>query len=215
MHDAFSQRRSAAATSGLRLLALAATAALALAATSGAEATEITFDGLVAGPIGTTYTEKGYRFFNPDGDLFSWGVGGTHSFDHTPGSATLSQPYDFTATTLTRVGGGAFDLFSADFSDTNDTDNNFTYQFVFDFVGGTSLTRIIMLDEDFGPQTLDFDYHNLLSVTWGNDPGNDPFGLQWDNVRVSATPLPPALPLFVSALGALCWAGWRRARVPA
>jgi hypothetical protein len=193
-------------------MALAAATLLCLMTASAAEATVITFDGLAAGPIGTTYTEQGYKFFNPDGDLFSWGVGGTHSFDHTPGSATLSQPYDFTATTLTRVGGGAFDLFSVDFSDTNDTDNNFSYQFVFDFVGGTSLTRIILLDEDFGPQTLQFDYHNLLSVTWGNDPGNDPFGLQWDNVRVSATPLPPALLLFASGLVGLGFMGLRRSR---
>jgi len=211
MNQEFSQRRIAGVP-GVRLLALAAATLLSLVTASAAQATVITFDGLAAGSIGTTYTEQGYKFFNPEGDLFSWGVGGTHSFDHTPGSATLSQPYDFNSTTLTRIGGGAFDFFSADFSDTNDTDNNFTYQFVFKFLDGTSLTRIIMLDEDFGPQKLTFDYHNLLSVTWGNDPGNDPFGLQWDNVRVSATPVPPALLLFASGLFGLGFLRWRRSR---
>jgi len=79
------------------------------------------------------------------------------------------------------VGGGAFNLGSADFSDTNDTDNNFSYQFVFNFVGG-ALDRT-----DDSPYWMrisvhkhsSFNYSNLLSVSWGNDPGNDPFGLQW------------------------------------
>jgi hypothetical protein len=189
------------------------TATLVLAAGQKAQATEITFDGLTAGPIGTTYVEKGYQFFNPDGDLFTWGVGGANSFDQSAGSTTLAQPFDFTTTTMSRIGGGAFNFASADFADALNTDNNFTYQFVFNFVGGSSVTQIIMLDGDFGSQTLQFNYANLLSVSWGNDPGNDPFGLQWDNVKVSAvaqTPIPTALPLFISALGALLFVGWRR-----
>jgi hypothetical protein len=191
---------------------LAATLSFA-AGSSSASATTITFDGLTAGPIGTTYVEKGYQFFNPDGDLFTWGVGGANSFDQSAGSTTLAQPFDFTTTTMSRIGGGAFNFASADFADALNTDNNFTYQFVFNFVGGSSVTQIIMLDGDFGSQTLQFNYANLLSVSWGNDPGNDPFGLQWDNVKVSAvaqTPIPAALPLFISALGALLFFGWRR-----
>src|SRR5882762_8649151 len=93
---------------GGKLAALAVMAVLATAATQRAHATEITFDGLAAGGLGTTYVEKGYQFYNPNGDLFSWGVGGPNSFDHTPGSATIAQPYNFTTTTLTKVGGGAF-----------------------------------------------------------------------------------------------------------
>jgi len=207
---------------GLKLSALAAIALLGFAAARPATATVITFDGLAAGPIGTTYIEKGYQFYSAPGDLYSSGVGGADSFDTTPGSATLSSssstPHVYLPTTVTRVGGGAFNLLIADFADGGNTDNNFTYQFIFNFVGGASLTQVIMLDGNFGSQTIILNHSNLLSVQWGNDPGNDPFTLQWDNVKVEAVspvPLPAALPLFAAALGAVGIAGWcRRKRHP-
>jgi len=191
----------------------------ALAGAPGAKATVITFDGLSAGPIGTTYTEQGYQFYNPEASLFSWGVGGFWSFDHSAGSATISDtPLDefgYQPTVLTKVGGGAFNLLTGDFAPTNDAAFPFFYQFVFNFADGTSLTRIIHLDEARGAQHVHFLYSDLVSVEWGNDTAEDLAGLQWDNIFVTTgpiktTPLPAALPLFAAALGGLGFVGWRR-----
>ena len=205
----------------LAAIAIATLTTATFASAPRAEATMITFDGLPAGFIGNTYVEQGYEFDNPFNGLNSWGVGGTHSFDKSPGSATLWQcgcaPFVYDPTTLTKVGGGPFNLLTGDFADGDNTNNNFSYQFIFNFADGTSLTRILRLDESVGKQTVQFHYANLLSVQWGNDPGNDPFTLQWDNIFVATgpiktTPLPAALPLFVAAVGGLGFVGWRRRR---
>jgi hypothetical protein len=202
--DTARQRRSPFFLSRRYLVAFAAAACFASA--PRANATEITFDGLPAGPIGTTYVEKGYEFYDPSG-LYSYGVGGTYSFDTSPGSTTLVQggstPFVYEPTRLTRADGGAFDFISGDFADWQNTNNNFQYQFVFDFADGSSISQVIMLDEEVGSQTLTFNYSNLSAVYWGNYVGTDPYELQWDNIRVNATPIPAALPLFVFAIGGL------------
>jgi hypothetical protein len=194
------------------LLTLAAISLVACVGSRAADATVLTFDNVPAGFVGTTYIEQGYKFFSPEGDLYGWGLGSPFSGDPSPTSSVLAYVNDFTSVTMTRVNGGAFNMDSIDLSFFNNEDNGFQYLFVFNFTDGTSISRFLGLDEEFGLETFHLGYHNLSSVTFGPDPGNDPFGLQWDNVRLSETPLPAALPLFASALGGLGFVGWRRKR---
>jgi hypothetical protein len=66
------------------------------------------------------------------------------------------------------------------------------------------------IDDVPGWQTLVFDRSSLLSVSWTPD-----FALswtQWDNVRVSGTPVPPTLLLFATALAGLAACAAHRRR---
>jgi hypothetical protein len=180
----------------------------------------ITFDGLSFGGSYDGYVEKGYAFTSdflgggaPDA-LSSWGDGGVHSADPSSSSATLFNNYKSTTTTLMQVGGGAFNLTSIDFADVFDTGKAAPFDMTFNFVGGTSVTHSYVLDSNVGLQTIAFGAHNLTSVSWipTSDLPDLPW-TQWDNVAIAAvTPLPDALPLFVSALAGLALVASRRKR---
>lgn len=208
---------------------IARIAALVLAAILGlhpwaASASTLTFDFPSQSTIASPYQEGGFQFSNDFSifpTLFTWGAGSIHDPDPSPTSATLGNYYYMTTTTLTRVGGGAFDLRSMQFADSyNETIDpahginvaNYTGYLTFDLLyrnGGTESFQYL-IDDVPGWQTLVFDRSNLLSVSWTPD-----FGLswtQWDNVRVSGTPVPPTLPLFATALGALAAFAVRRRR---
>jgi hypothetical protein len=209
----------------LRVLAVAL--ALSFGACGAALADTITFDGLTAFTPYNPYVEKGFRFTNDDTTLpdparalASWGVGNSFSADLSSTSATLFNNAENSTTTLARVGGGAFDLTSIDFAYGVLGFSDTPFDVVFHYVGGTSFTLSTALDLTVaGLQSFVFDQHNLLSVTWQPTSTNGGGVLQWDNVNVTplaaTTPIPAALPLFVSALGMLGFAAWRKRRAPA
>ena len=61
------------------------------------------------------------------------------------------------------------------------------------------------------PNFVSFVYHQYFS---GGAP-TPPYLAGAGNVLVTATPIPAALPLFVSALGGLGYLGWRRRKAAA
>ena len=182
---------------------------------SAASASTLTFDFPSQSTIASPYQEGGFQFTNDFSifpTLFTWGAGSIHDPDPSPTSATLGNYYYMTSTTLTRVGGGAFDLHSMDFADSyNETIDpahginvaNNTGYLTFDLLyrNGSTESFKYLIDDVPGWQMLIFDRSNLLSVSWTPD-----FGLswsQWDNVSLAATPVPPTLLLFATALGVM------------
>jgi len=181
-----------------------------------ASAETITFDGVQFPTNYNPYVEKGYQFVNTgsvDPGTAQMGTGGDWSdVDPSPTSATLITAAHTTAT-LTKVGGGAFDLVSIDFAQYPTTTNHSPFDVTFNYVGGTSSTQSYALSTFPDLETFTFNQKNLLSVSW--TPTKDAGNLQFDNVvvnaaAVAATPIPGGLPLFASALGVLGFGAWRR-----
>jgi hypothetical protein len=191
--------------------------ALLIAGSAGtAGATTLTFD-IPAGYY-APYTEGGFRFTN-DGplghnNLGSWGPGAFTTADPSGTSATLYSNYSYTTTTLTRAGGGSFDLSSIDFANVYNHDfYGVDFDMTFNFAAGGSTTEHLSL-LGIGLHTFGFALQPVSSVTWVVTASSEPW-LQWDNVVVepvgpSPTPIPATLPLFVSALGGLGLISWRR-----
>jgi hypothetical protein len=178
-----------------------------LGAAGAANATTVTFgtnDGTVDNVyhLGPTYTEQGYKFSSALNDLVTWGNGWPEDPDTTDSVALIGyHPLD--AITLTRADGGIFDLTSIDFRGYRGATNLGSGQLdlSWTFADGTSGSGSIFVQ--LASWTTDLlSLKGLKSFTWQPDA----FDLNWtwaDNVVVSATPIPPALPLFASALAGL------------
>ncbi len=166
---------------------------------------------------GKSYTEKGFNFASSSTD-YNFAIWGTLN-DNFFGSTALWNG-DGTGvngvTTLTKVGGGAFDLLSIDLAELNLAGGGAAFvNFVATFSGGGTTSQNITLDGVRGTnnlssfQTLNFTgFNDVVSVSWLQV---GPYH-QFDNVSVSAVPLPAALPLFAGGLGLLGLLGWRRKR---
>jgi hypothetical protein len=196
---------------GFRIVGLATFLGLMSILSSGrAQAVTLTFDAAV-GDLGDTYTEQGYRISNDHG-LFSWGAGNPSTADVSGVSSTILNKMNGTETTLTKLGGGAFDLASIDFADGPNTGQTITFSIAFSFLGGGTTYNTLTLDNLAGLQTFTFNQTKLVSVAWLG-LGNTNI-LQLDNVKVSstiaATPLPATLPLFAVALAGLGFVAKRR-----
>ena len=183
-----------------------------------AQATNITFD-LVYDGYASPFEDQGYLFTSDAAissiAFVSWGSSGAYSSltagqPQPDGTATLADDYYSATTTLTKAGGGAFNLDSIDFADLYNSGAALNITFDFTSTSGSGV-RSYTLDSLAGLETVYFNLSDLLSISWsGNSPSS---ALQWDNVRVSsvaATPLPAALPLFLSAVAALGFAAKKR-----
>ena len=115
------------------------------------------------------------------------------------GGVTFSHNYAGSTTTLTQLNGEAFDLFTIDFADINNsgTIQNITIDAV--TVTGTLFSNTITLDMLSGLETFDFNWYNLASASWTETTGAF---LQLDNIAVATTvvPVPAAVWLFGSGL---------------
>jgi hypothetical protein len=201
---------------GMRKIVVATALLLSGLLPSDGNATTITFDHNTSESF-PNYTDQGFLFTSahslPDA-LKTWGAGSPDSADPSSTSATLFNSILGSATTLTAVGGGAFNLASIDFADLHNGGADLPFSMTFNFVGGGSTTGLFTLDLLPGLETFTFNYANLLSVTW-----TPSYWLQWDNVNVAAgvstVPIPAALPLFASALAGMGFVGWRRRKTAA
>ena len=201
----------------MRAVSLFCAIGIALAASAGgASATTLTFDFTSAGAVGDTYTDQGFTFAGDGSQFISWGNGNSQTADTSGTSATLFLNSWPGATTLTKVGGGAFHLNSLDFADVYDSGGAVPLTLTFNYSGGGSSSQNIMLDSVKGLETFSFNLPALVSVTW-TPPAACCQTVQWDNVVLNAaqTPIPAALPLFASALGGLGVIGWRRKKLEA
>jgi hypothetical protein len=190
-----------------RVVAAGVVAAAILGAAGAAKATTVTFgtnDGTVDNVyhLGATYTEHGYKFSSALNDLVTWGNGWPEDPDPTDSVAVIGyHPLD--AITLTRADGGIFDLTSIDFRGYHGATNVGSGQLNLSWTladGTTGSGPTFVQLASWSTELLSL--NGLKSFTWQPDS----FDLNWswaDNVVVSATPIPPALPLFVSALAGL------------
>jgi hypothetical protein len=189
---------------GVAAGAAIAGAVLGLAGT--AHATTVTF-GTNPGVnnvyhFGPTYTEQGYKFSSALNDLASWGNGLPEDPDPT-GSVSMIGLHPLDAITLTREDGGTFNLSSIDFrgykgaTNVGSGDLNFTWVLANGTTGNSS--TFVQLNS-WTTELLSL--QGLKSFTW--QPAAFALNFVWaDNVVVSATPIPAALPLFASALAGL------------
>jgi hypothetical protein len=194
--------------------ACAVVAAGLLGAAGAANATTVTFgtnDGLVDNVyhLGPTYTEQGYKFSSALNDLVTWGNGFSEDPDPTS-SVSMIGYHPLDAITLTRADGGVFDLTSIDFRGYRGPFNPGTGQLNFSWVladgtagSGSSFVQLTAWTTEL------LSLKGLKSFTW--QPDSTDLNWTWaDNVVVSATPIPAALPLFMSALAGLGFLARRR-----
>jgi hypothetical protein len=152
------------------------------------------------------------RFVN-NVELDRWLNGSLYDADPTP-STGLFTNFGQTTTTITRTGGGSFDLVSMDIDDVYNSgapSGDLNYSWTLSGGGGGSGT--FNVDGVPGYSTLVLNLIGLSSFSF--TPSTQLTFVQFDNVvvaNVAATPAPAALPLFASALGGLGIFGWKRRR---
>lgn len=193
---------------------LAASACLAQAATE-----KINFDSLHR-PIvgfagnGTTYTEDNFSFTSArPGSLLALGF--VLDADKNAGGETLTESFVQTALSVSRVGGGTFDLESLDLADGLNTffGGKVTLAYT---IAGVTTSKTLTLDHKIGLQTFSFARLDDLSSFSLTGAGLTTF--QLDNVVVSpdaatpAVPEPAPLGLMVAGLAVLGTVARRRLR---
>lgn len=194
-------------------------AVMALAVSGAAEALVIDFETLAVNDAsqhvhGMSYTENGFNFASSSTqhNFATWGTQHANYFGSTAlwnGDGTGVNGI----TTLTRVGGGAFDLLSIDLAELNLVDGA-SVSFNATFSGGGTTSQNFSLDgfqatNDLSSfETLTFTgFDDVVSVSWLQAT---PFH-QFDNVTISTAdeiPEPATLPLL--ALGVTVLALMRR-----
>lgn len=186
------------------LLVAGATLAI-LAPFQAAQAVIIDFQSLeqnnsVANNVGFTYTEDGFTLGNLS-TPFPFAFFGTQEFRY-PGSTALFNRTVGGITRLTQNGGGLFDLNSIQL-----TSLNGSYSVTVNFTGtkadSSTVTQSFTTDAILSTlETFTFNssFTNLVSVQWIQA---SPFH-QFDNINVSATPVPePSAILGLLGLGLL------------
>jgi hypothetical protein len=177
-----------------------------LAGTGVATATLIDFNeftnefGEFTGPLDS----KGFHFANnapAGGAPFAiWGFDNPWNAD--PGGATLSHNFALTTTTLTRVGGGAFEFDSVDFGNVyNLAGNQEDVTLVGTLGGGGTISTVVRTNGMAGLTHFEFDglFLDVTQITWTPSNGVQNNFLQVDNVAVdsTSTAIPEPLSIFI------------------
>ena len=203
--------------------------ALACMVSGPAQALVIDFEGLavtdaVQHAHGMSYTEKGFNFTSSSRlhNFATWGTLSANFFGSTAlwnGDGTGVNGI----TTLTKVGGGAFDLLSIDLAElllVDPSGGAASVNFTATFSGGGTASQSFTLDDvratnDINSfQTLNFSgFNDIVSVSWLQVT---PFH-QFDNVTIRSAAIavaePSTLALFAAALAGLAFFGWRSGRL--
>jgi hypothetical protein len=190
-----------------------------------AAATTLTFDAL--GSVGT-----GINFFGPSVSesgftitgIKSNGVVDTHtSFFYVPqnnnpdrpfGQPTLGVTNSDTTAFMTADSADPFSVTSIDLGENSVSTLSGVATFVGTFADTTTVTQSFTLDGVFGLQTFALTgFDSIVSFKWTMP---NPYFMV-DNIVIdmnssSETPLPAALSLFATSLGAMGLLGWRRKR---
>ncbi len=189
-------------------------AAMLLAGLAGApaQAVVIDFEALEHGGTGQLalsgtgkfYSENGFDF-NSSSTTNNFAVWGTASANYLGSTALWNG--DGTGvtgiTTLTRTGGGSFDLNSIDVGELFVTGSGIaTVEFVGTFFGGGTISQSFTTDgvraTGSGFETVDFTgFTDLVSVSWLQVT---PF-IQFDNVTLDEAPVSAAEPAALAILG--------------
>lgn len=144
----------------------------------------------------------GFSFTNdcstPSACLAVWDSDSIWQMD--AGGAAIFNNYGYTTTTLTREGGGAFDLRSIDLGDVYNAGLTSTLEFTFHYLAGGSSFAQVVLDTLPGSQTAWFNQAGLSSVSWRSSISSTRGWAQFDNVNVSPVPEPATPALMLTGL---------------
>jgi hypothetical protein len=163
---------------------------LPILATAPAQAAVMTFESLALNDnaihnAGSTYTESGFTIsYSGQIGLLYYGT----QYRSYQGSTALF-PYSVNnLISLTKVGGGAFDLASIDLTDF--TGGSGTQNTTFNFTGtradNSTVNQSVTVDDLRGFQTFNFSgFNNLAKVEWQSNSGGGS-NPQFDNINVSA-----------------------------
>ncbi|ODT86505.1 PEPxxWA-CTERM sorting domain-containing protein [Phenylobacterium sp. SCN 70-31] len=187
------------------ILVAVAAAALCGAPAIAQAATTIDFDEHAGTTlnrgIGTSFESGGLRFDYSGSSQF-WVFGTTHASNANPGGATV-RAADAGLTTVTKVGGGLFDLLSIDLADQANTGFAAMVQFTFYYEDDT-LGEIFTLDTLRGLQTLTLDRRNLVAFSFRGvgAPSTPQFdNLVWGESVVAGIPEPMTWALMIVGFG--------------
>ena len=192
------------------LMMLCITAAITVFGLNASAATVIDFESLThdgddVGEYFSTYEEDGYILgsYTVDSnelseDLTAYGTAADGAY---AGSTMLMNDwYENEALTVLKASdGSAFNLGSIDLCELSDyTTESYSVTFTGLLSSGATVTQTLTLDGTFGIDSFSFDsdFSNLTSVSW--DSGV--YGVQFDNINVSAVPVPAAAWLLGSGL---------------
>jgi hypothetical protein len=191
--------------------------ALALAGSTAASAATITFNALTTSnfynPANPT-TIDGFNFAGAGGNPDALGVWGSNlPFNADQGGATLFSNFRALLVTVTKVGGGTFDLNSIDLADVYNNGTGGSVDFSFTTGSGTT-AQSVALDGLVGLQTFTFNKAGLTSFSYLPTSTQGRW-VQIDNVVVNqltgGVPEPTAWALMLTGFG-LVGAAMRRRR---
>jgi hypothetical protein len=165
--------------------------------------------------LGPTYSQDGFTFTHSSGGVLSYGnwiLLGAPGFNANGSNPTLHQNLPGT-NTITNNLGQPFSFTSIGLADVFNGGVGGNVRFTFNHTDSTTDIVVVSLAGGiFGLQTFLFNQHNLSSVVFEALSTRGLF-LQFDFIGTNAeTPLPAALPLFATVLGAAGIVGWRRKR---
>lgn len=193
----------------LALAVAALTQGYALSA-SAAAATVIDFESLShaddgVASAGYVYVEDGFRLTNLSDFEFS-----TYGSDNLfySGSTALINDNDGGFTLLTKVGRGAFSLYSIDLATIAPyyTEDGADITFLGVRLDNTTVTQTFHI-ADGATQTFSFtDFTNLATVSWTNTAMYH----QFDNINVAAVPEPENYAMLLAGLGLMGFVARRR-----
>lgn len=185
-----------------------ATITLTCISTASQAVTTVNFNDLISAAdglagTGMAYSSSGLTFTSPVvDDLQHWGSG--NPFNADPGGAALLKFDEFSRMTVTRTGGGAFDLISLQLAESESGLGPITVEFRYTNALGT-VAGALEVTVPSGLQTFMINQPGITSFALG------PIDFQLDNVvyDVAAIPEPETFALFAAGLLGLCW-GVRR-----
>ncbi|WP_295621353.1 PEP-CTERM sorting domain-containing protein [Chamaesiphon sp. GL140_3_metabinner_50] len=132
---------------------------------------------------GSTYTESGFTVSSSTQLLYY----GTQSRNYQ-GSTALFPFSTANPISLTKVGGGAFDLSSIDLTDFTSGVGQTIINFTGTRADNSTVAQSLTVDALPGFQTFNFSgFTNLVNVKWQNSVAVGTSAPQFDNINVSAT----------------------------
>lgn len=163
--------------------------AAALMTVSQAQAQTIDFDelahrSLIGYQTWSHIDADGFRFDNSVDNNHALGVWSSNSsWQADSDGAAVFVNYGYSTTTMSHLGGQAFNFGSIDFGDVYNRAQPATVRFTFDYAAGGSSVSDVVLDSLRGLQTLTFNQTDLARVSWQTIAGGGGWG-QFDNVNV-------------------------------